>query len=74
MAKRIESRTFTARASARGKTVVAEKDKTKVIARRGVRVAVNKKRYVVAQGGLAKEGTGRRGKKVVVTKNVRNLK
>lgn len=73
MAKRIESRTFTARASARGKTVVAEKDKTKVIARRGKRVGVNKKRYLVSVGGRHPTGIGSRGKKVVVTKNVRNL-
>lgn len=67
--------------SARGKTAHVVSDPTKVIGRRGKRVAVNKKQYAVSVGerqAKVQEAKGgkvirRRGKKVAITKRVRSI-
>lgn len=61
----------------RGRVAFVQSDPTKVIARRGKRVAVNKKRYAVSVGERVaktnKTTIKRRGKKVIVTKKVRSI-
>lgn len=62
---------------ARGKLANITGDPTKVIGKRGKRVAVNKKRYAVSVGKRVGDSNPttikKRGKRMIVTKKVRSI-